>query len=300
MLRDLLAPGLKTLKAARHHRFMRDAAPSVDALIASFPKCGRTWLRYVLSSYFATSLHLGPPPDLHSMFRIIPNFDAERTRGLPAFAFASARPHLPLICVTHAPARLTPNLPVIFLVRDPRDVIVSRYFHSTRHKHEFSGTIAKFIDDPEHGLPAYIRYLNSWTAFLAGTRHHVTSYELMSADISAEVRKVLHFLGVAIDEGALGDAVARSAFDAMRRTEKVQGIPAHDYDRGDDESLRMRRGVAHGFRGYLTDELIEKIDRRCATDLSGDALALLRDYSFGSAGGAPVESTGEAWLSYAN
>jgi hypothetical protein len=279
MLPRYLKPGVQILKKARERRFMRTASREVDALLASFPKCGRTWLRFVLANYFTEALALGSPPDLHSMFRIIPNFDRDPKRGLPAFAFAELRPELPLLCVTHAPARLTPRLPVLFLVRDPRDVIVSGYFHSTRHKMEFSGTIGEFISDEEHGLPAYIRYLNAWAVILQSAPHHVTSYELMSADMASEMRKILKFLLVDIDEAALSSAIARGAFESMRSQERVQGLPAHAYNRADDESLRMRRGVPHGFGGYLSKELIEKINQTCASELSSEALALLGDYS---------------------
>jgi hypothetical protein len=282
MLPNYLKPAVRILKSARERRFMRNAARDVDALLASFPKCGRTWLRFVLANYFTEALELGPPPDLHSMFRIIPNFDRDTERGLPAFSFAHLRPELPLVCVTHAPARLTPRLPVIFLVRDPRDVVVSRYFHSTRHKKEFSGTISEFINDHEHGLPAYIRYLNAWALTLNGVPHHVTSYELMSSDMTSEMRKILEFLLVDIDEAALASAIARGAFESMRTQERVKGLPAHAYNRGDDESLRMRKGVPHGFTGYLAPELIDEINVRCASELSSDALGLLGDYSLKS------------------
>jgi Sulfotransferase domain len=282
MLRNYLAPGFRSLRSVRARRFMHNAAGEVDALLASFPKSGRTWLRFVLASYFAEALELGAPPDLHSMFRVIPNFDADPTRGLPAFRFAQFRPELPLICVTHAPPGSTPRLPVIFLVRDPRDVVVSRYFHSTRHKNQFEGTIAQFVDDGDHGLPAYIRYLNAWAGFLRHVPHHVTSYERMSLGTAGEIHAILGFLGVEVNERALATAVSRAAFDSMRSQERVQGIPAHHYDRSDDESLRMRRGVPHGFAGYLGPDLVTHIDQRCARELSGEALELLRKYSLQS------------------
>lgn len=289
MLRDYLTPGLRALKSARERRFMHNVADRVDALLASFPKCGRTWLRFLLANYFTEAFQLGAPPDLHSMFQILPNFDQDTSRGISAFSFVDRRPALPLVCVTHAPARFTPRLPVIFLVRDPRDVVVSRYFHSTRHKKQFVGTIAKFIDDQDQGLPAYVRYLNAWAAYLHGTRHHVTSYEFMSFDIAAEMRKILIFLAVDVDEGALAISISRAAFDSMRSQERVQGIPAHEYDRADDESLRMRRGVPHGFEGYLGPDAVDHINQRCASELSGDALAILRQYSFN-----PVHADGHA------
>jgi Sulfotransferase domain len=276
---NLAARAVRMTKLFRVRRFMNGAAREVDSLIASFPKCGRTWLRFALANYFAEAMRLEVVPDLHSMFRIIPNFDGDPVRGLPAFAYAQARPSLPVVCVTHAPAKITPGLPVIFLVRDPRDVVVSNYFHSTRHKNRFSGTIDEFIADPDYGLTAYISYLNSWAEFLGTTRHHVTSYELMSSDAETEMRKLLGFLSVSIDDQALSLALRRSTFESMQTQERVKGIPAHRYDRSDGESMRMRRGVAHGFRGYLTSEQVDRIDQHCRRDLSRAARQLMSEYS---------------------
>ena len=269
MPHSLVASAARKLKSWRTSRFMNGAAPTVDALIASFPKCGRTWLRFALANYFAEAARLEAAPDLHSMFRIIPNFDPDPVRGDAGSAGS------------WVPAGITPRLPVVFLVRDPRDVVVSNYFHSTRHKNRFSGTIAEFIDDPDHGLRAYIRYLNSWTKFLGKTRHHITRYELMSADAGNEIRKILNFLSVPVDEEALSLALHSSTFESMQKHERAEGIPAHHYDRNDDESMRMRKGVAHGFRGYLTSEQIDQIDDRCRSELSVAGQLIVTEYSIG-------------------
>jgi sulfotransferase family protein len=276
---DLVAHAARIAKSLRSRRFMNRAALRVDALIASFPKCGRTWLRFALANYLAEAFELEIVPDLHSMFGIIPNFDADPVRGLPAFRYNVARPSLPLVGVTHSPARITPTLPIVFIVRDPRDVVVSNYFHLTRHKGIFTGTITEFIDDSRQGLAKYIRYLNAWARFLSHPPHHVTSYELMSADAGAELRKILRFLAVPITEEALSLAVRRSTFESMQAHERAEGIPAHHYDRSDDESLRMRRGIAHGFRGYLTPGQVDQIEERCRRELSRAAQALVSKYS---------------------
>src|SRR3546814_10093390 len=57
---------------------LRLAAARADAFLVSYPKSGRTWLRYLLSCYFAESAKLGFEPDLTSTFRILPNFDRDR------------------------------------------------------------------------------------------------------------------------------------------------------------------------------------------------------------------------------
>lgn len=257
--------------------YLASMAMKADAFLVSYPKSGRTWFRFLLSSYFARALDLDTQVDLHSMFRILPNFDADPVRGLPAFAFPEMRPELPLIPVSHLQfrKRLFLNRPVIIMMRDPRDVIVSSYFHATRQKHSFQGGLEEFIADPERGLPALVRYLNGWAKGLENRKTHVLSYEKLMADTAAETAKVLSFLGCAVNPLELERAVEAGRFSAMKEQELSIGIPAHEYDRGDDESLRMRRGKVGGFTDYLNVGQIRLIEDACFRGLTPEAKRLL-------------------------
>ena len=190
-----------------------------DAFLVSYPKSGRTWFRFVLSSYFAHAFNLDMDVDLHSMFKIMPNLDGDPVRGLPAFAFGKFRHELPLIPVSHldfqGPALSEPARRM--MVRDPRDVIVSSYFHATRQKHSFQGDIGQFITDRQLGLPALVRYLNGWSKGMENRRTHVLSYENLTSDTAAETAKVLSFLRCKIKVPELEKAVEAVRF---KRNEK--------------------------------------------------------------------------------
>lgn len=257
-------------------RFLQGAIGNIDGVLVSYPKSGRTWLRFALSCYFARAASLDLAPDLSTTFRVLPNLDRDPLRGLPAFGFADD-PAIPLIAVSHRPydRTLFQDRPVIFLLRDPRDVVVSSYFHATRHKHRYQGSLQSFIRDPEVGLADLLRYLNGWATGLTGHPHHVVTYEAMTADPAAAIRGILIFLGLACDEGALIHAVEASRFDVMRKTEQRSGIPGHEYDRDDTESLRMRKGKAGGFRDYLDKDDIAFIETTCSTELNPQALGLV-------------------------
>lgn len=265
-------------QSSRHgdERFLRSAMDQVDAVLASYPKSGRTWLRFALSCYFSRAAQLGLSPDLSTTFRILPNLDRDPLRGLPGFAFGG-NPGVPLIAVSHRAYEraLFQDRPVIFLIRDPRDVMVSAYFHATRHKGRYTGTIKAFIADPDQGLPMLVRYLNGWAGGLQAHRHHIVSYEAMSADQASTLRDILLFLQLPCNLEAVHHAVRESRFEAMQQTEQQAGIPGHSYDLGDNESLRMRRGKAGGFRDYLDADDIARIDRLCLRDLIPEARAML-------------------------
>ena len=251
------------------------AAASTDAFLASYPKSGRTWFRFILANYLAATAKLDVDVGLHNMFTVLPNFDFDPVRGLPAFAFRG-RQGTPLVAVSHRSYDrfLFGRRPVVFMIRDPRDVLVSAYFHATRHKHRFSGDMRAFLDDPAQGTPALLGYLNGWAAGLKRHSHHVLSYERLSADPEGVTADALTFLGIGVDPTALARAIELSRFETMRDRERREGIPAHDYDRNDSESLRMRRGKAGGYVDYLDDDDIALIEAACAERLTPAAKQL--------------------------
>lgn len=266
------------------------AAASADAFLASYPKSGRTWFRFILANYFSIAAGLGRDVTLHSMFAIVPNFATDEARGIPAFQFREKRPDVPLILVSHNSYRWRVFLsrPVIFMVRDPRDVMVSAYFHATRHKHRYANDISSFLRDPREGLPRLIRYINGWATGLEGHRHLLLSYEHLSAEPETATAGVLRFLGRPVDVQAVAQAVERSRFDVMRDLERREGLPAHSYDTSDDEALRMRRGKPGGFADYLTRADLGFIENTLAAGLIPAAKALLLGTGY-RAGGLPPE-----------
>ena len=256
-----LKAGLANFRRAQHDRQLKQVRGSVDALLVSYPKSGRTWLRYLLSIYFAQVFDLGLAPDLRTTFQVVPNYDLDATRGLAA-AEGIVQHDCQLVAASHRDwdPDLFAGKPTIFLIRDPRDVLVSSYFHQTRHKHRFDGELPDFIDDADYGVGSIGAFHNRWLDGLRGQRHIVISYEELSADTDSTVRRVLGFLDVPIDEPALEHAIRQARFDKMRKKEKSEGIPGHSYDRSDADASRVRRGKVSGYLDYLGPRELERID----------------------------------------
>lgn len=278
MAPEFLKSAYRRVRKVRNQMLLQKAVPSVDAFLVSYPKSGRTWLRFLLSCYFARVAQLGFEPNLHSTFRVLPNFDRDAARGLPAFVGREHEVDLPLIAVSHRQfePQLFGGTPVIILVRDPRDVCVSAYFHETKHKHRFVGSIAEFIEDEDYGVPALVRYHNGWARGIAHSRSLVISYEDMSSKTEESVRRILTFLGLPVDEASLAEAVEQAKFSKMQKTEEKTGIPGHDYDRSDTDSLRVRKGKVGGYSDTLSDQEAERILKICQDSMVPEAKVLLR------------------------
>ncbi|MCC6941197.1 MAG: sulfotransferase domain-containing protein [Novosphingobium sp.] len=249
----------------------------IDAFLVSYPKSGRTWLRYLLSIYLA-KVHAVPVKlDLQTTFEILPNFDLDRKRGLPVFTSSGDGSTLPLIAVSHRSyeQRFFAQKPIIMLVRDPRDVIVSAYFHQTQHKKRFSGTIPEFIVDHQFGIKSIIDYHNGWAAGLVNSPALVISYEDLSKNTEATVRQLLGFLKIPVHEEYLREAIAGAAFDRMKKVEKAKPIPGHAYNAENDDSSRVRKGKVGGYGDNLGADDILKIENMMRDGLTPAAVKLM-------------------------
>lgn len=235
--------------------------------LCSYPKSGRTWVRYFLADYMASVYGLGVDIDLRNLFTILPNDDRDdELRGLPAYAYAG-RPEIPLILATHVDydARYFARKNILFVVRGAGDTLVSFYFHQSKHApaygwDPFEGDLSQFIRDERRGAVKLFRYLKNWSAGLeTARRFHVVKYEDLHRDPAAKFRNVITFLGLPLDETQLKASVSASRFDQMRARERSRGLPGLQGDVVEEDALRIRRGVVGGYKDYLSEEDIDYI-----------------------------------------
>lgn len=229
-----------------------------DALLCSHPRSGGRWLRYLLAHYLAAHHKLGVEVTPQTVFAIVPDHHEERTRGYQAFRFTGRR-SLPLAAVCHQPYswELHRGYPLVFLARNPYDVVVSAYVYYTQEKPEYAGTMREFIRHPRLGLATWIEYVNSWAPALLTHRDAVLlSYRELNGDTAAALERVLVFLNQAPDP-ALVQAAVQSA-----------------------NELRSARGIRTGQEGNFWDHLqpdeLFDVQERLDRGLSKHAVHLLQ------------------------
>lgn len=264
----------RVLKKANDVRALRSQAQDADAFMSSYIKSGRTWLRYIFSHYINETRDLGIEMDLVTMFKVVPNFATDDLRGFPAFKAQQFNDDVPLVLVTHRLYNpfLFGKRPIIFLVREPRDVMVSAFFHAVHHKKTFDGDMDQFLIDDQYGLPAFIRFHNEWAPTLKSLPSVTIRYEDLQEDTAAACRKVFSYLNWEIDEAALARAIELSSFEQMQKVEVRVGIPGHDYDRNDENSRRARKGIVGGYKSELTSAQSKLVEQKLIEDLSPEAL----------------------------
>lgn len=251
--------------------------------LCSYPKCGRTWLRFIMAHYFNLRHNLGMDIDLHSFFSLMPNDDNDPLKGIIAYRYqADAR--FPIVLASHNKYTkeqfdITQGSRIVFILRSIPDVVVSDYFHCTRYMNRFNGSITDFLNHSRAGLKGYCHYLNSWAPVVLIGQIHVLTYENLHLDTEKTVEDLLTFLSIPVDRDNLKKAVALSTFDTMKAIEEKKGMPRHDTDSEDPENFRVRKGKVGGSAEYLNNDNLNYIRQTCKTLLTDSAKELLRRHN---------------------
>lgn len=241
----------------------------VEGFVVSFPKSGRTWLRVMLA--VAEARARGEDPE--EVVREWLESDAPRLGGRRVlFTHAlSANAHERTQAMSHFLGYIG-DRPRLFLLRDPRDTVVSYFFQVTKRQRGSSleGGLGGFVRDPGYGIDRILEFLRSCDRSLAVDPGPalLLSYEALHRDPRSTLRCVLEFFLESVSTEALDEALAFGRFESMQRLER-EGVWAGNGrlaapDPGDPESLKTRRGLVGGYREYLVGDDLAYVESRIA------------------------------------
>jgi hypothetical protein len=251
---------------ARNRKRQRERR--ADVLLVSFAKSGRTWLRVMIGK--AISDHFGLSGDVLDIDYVV-----------------RRRPSIPIIVETHdggtVRARVSDvvhpktkyrDKKVLFMVRDPRDIVVSAYFQASKRKRVFEGELSEFLRSPLGSIDTILAFYNTWARERTVSRaFHMVKYEDLHANPAFQLRGILDFIGLdEIQEASIQRAVEFASFENMRRLElegEVGGgrLVLRPADKDDLESYKTRRGKTGGYRDYLSEQDIAYLDDRISKEL---------------------------------
>ncbi len=281
---EFLRPWLDERRRVRKRRPQLEAA---DVVFLSHAKSGRTWLR-VLMSHVWHRLHGTPVDEIVHLDNL-----RRHHANIPSIYFTHEH-NEPRVIRRRLP-RLIAGRPLVLMVRDPRDIVVSFYFEhsrrSTARVRERMGlpadiertSMSAFVLDRRYGLPACIEFLNRWERLAAQHGNAlVLRYEDLRAEPAAWLHRVMRFLGTEAGRADLEAAIAFAGFDALREKERQDFFHSEKIRAGnpaDPDSFKVRRGKIGGYRDYFDERVLQRIDALVAQRLSprlGYAAADLR------------------------
>jgi len=239
---------------------------AADVIVLSLGKSGRTWLRVMLHQAIAHAY--GVPFD---PIRLEPG-----ASGAPRIAYSHElathlrQASLPsqLIGKSILPRSVTDGRRLIVLARDPRDVVVSSWYHKTERSQKTELPLADFVRHPRWGIEGLVTVLNRWRVrFRDHPRCHWLAYEGLQRDAAGELARLFAFHGLAVGEGAIRSAVDAARFDRMKAAEAAgthADMRLRPGDPARPDSFKVRRGRVGGYRDEFDAESLVLADAAVA------------------------------------
>lgn len=222
--------------------------------LVSYPKSGRTWLHHMLVSYYGGRFNV---PEKRRIIEM-----SQRDRRIPSIVLTHDGKADYFWNRRKSHYRQTR---VLFVVRDPRDTVVSHYHQYKDRDGIYHGSLSAFIRDRHYGIETLIAFLNCWARAVNSMPDFLlVRYEDLRAEAAPVFRRVLEFLGEAgIDEKLLQEAVDKSSFDAMKAREAAGQSRLSGMQRviRSEDSHKVRKGKVGGYRLELVPADIAYVDR---------------------------------------
>lgn len=227
-----------------------------DVFLVSYPKSGSTWARFLLGNLIFPNT----PVSFANIHKLVPALLSTPRKDFD-------RVPRPRFIKSHE--CFDPLYPrVIYVVRDPRDVVISLYhYHRKVRKIGDDLPMETFVkqflagETVPHG--SWGQNVMTWlTTMESDPRFLMLRYEDLLVDTERELRKIVRFLDLDTTAAHITQAAERSSAARMRELEKKQG---KDLDRmvrtkSRKDLMFVRAAVSGGWRKDLPTSMVEKIE----------------------------------------
>jgi hypothetical protein len=226
-----------------------------DTFLVSFPRSGNTWTRFLVCNL----INPDDPVNFAQLESRIPEIYDVSDRSLRAFP-------RPRIIKSHE--SFDPRYKkVIYIVRDPRDVLLSYYEFQLKRRViteecSLEDFVPRFMEaefEPKTG--SWRDHVLSWIATRTGQQTFLLlRYEDMLANPQQESAKIASFLGLDSSADRIARAVELSSADRMRKLEKEQSGQWKETKNTRQDKPFVRKAVSGGWKSALPEHCVAELE----------------------------------------
>ncbi|MBA3349287.1 MAG: sulfotransferase domain-containing protein [Actinobacteria bacterium] len=210
-----------------------------DALLASYPRSGSTWMRFLL---------------YESLTGQSADFDAVNT-----YKGRNARRVLPgggRVVGTHD-RYSHGDRKVVYLVRDPRSVVTSEYKLEQRQgsQRSFDEFFFAFLEGTTNPYGSWSDHVEYWMTNVPARRGHLhlVKFEELRSKPEQTLAGVTDFLGVSLDPTRIEAVVRNNSLERMRA--KEDAAPKETFTKARSREIRfVNEGATQGWQELLAPE----------------------------------------------
>merc|ERR1740128_1626118 len=260
-----------------------------DVWVVTFPKCGTTWTQEMvwMITHDCDTEAAREPLQIRSPFIERPTLsqievpnqveDVTKLMTLEKIEEMSSprviKTHLPFYLL---PPRLVDTCKVVYVARNPKDVIVSYFHHHRLFSVQNTTTdIEKFADyfmkDELYYSPFFGHILEGW-AKREDPNVLFLFYEDMKRNLRGEIDKVCAFLGKTLSEEQIQSLLKPLHFDNFSKNRAVNYETTKEEGILNETGNFIRKGKTGDWKNHFTPELNRRLDEWIAKNLQATDL----------------------------
>lgn len=237
-----------------------------DTLLLAYPKSGTHWLWEIMNM-------IQNENTVYMKVNKVENFlEASKQETLAALKS-------PRVLNSHLPLRLLPReilakkIKTVFAIRNPKDVIVSYYWHTYQFQ-KMTGFDGSFNEYFQYFLDGKVQF-GSWFHYMQEFQKdfedhpewpvHIVAYEEIKNDPVKEIQTISKFLGKNLSYDLCTEIANKCSFNQLKNAKPPPKIQMKT-----PGATLFRKGVIGDWKNYFTvaqNELFDKVYEEKAKDL---------------------------------
>ncbi len=223
-----------------------------DLFLVSFPKAGVTWLTFIMANVHLKMSGINQKITFFNIDDFIPDIQQTRFLKETILPFPGHR-----VIKSHAEYNSFYKK-IIYLIRDPRDVMVS-YYWFLKKLSAFSDDLSGLIHSQQYGIEAWCRHVQGWVEKPpASDKIDFIRYEDMKLKPLKVLTRIYTLLGYNIPDAVLEESIELSSFENMK---KLEAYYNHGGDFRFPEFEFVRKGKSGGYKSEISPMDLEVINQ---------------------------------------